>query len=83
MFGVECISYLDGDILDADRIDGRRVDDFGTEVTELHSLYVRQFVDGIGRLDDLRISCHETIDICPDFKDLSVEGCGNDSCCIV
>ena len=68
MFGVEGILDLDRNILDADRIDGRRIDDLCTEVTKLHSLDIRQLVDGIGRLDDFGVGSHETVDVGPYFE---------------
>ena len=83
MFRVEGVLHLDGNILDADGIDGRRVDDLCAEVTQLHSLYIRQFVDGIGRLDDLRVGGHEAVDVGPDLKYLGIHSSSNDGCRVV
>ncbi len=83
MFGVEGILDLDGDVLNADGVDGRRVDYLGAEVTQLHGLDIRQLVNGVCRFDNTRVSCHEAVDVCPYLQYLCIEGCGNDGCCIV
>ena len=83
MFGVECILDLDRYILDADGIDGRGIDDLGTKVTQLHSLYIRQLIDGIGAFNHLRVSRHEAVDIRPDFQHLGIQHGSNDGCGVV
>ena len=72
MVGVKGVLNLDRDILDANGIDGRRIDYLCTEVTKLHCLHVRQLVDGISRLDHLGIGSHETIHIRPDLQNLCI-----------
>ena len=83
MFGVEGVLYFNRYILDADGIDGRRVNHLRTEVTQLHRLYVREFIDRISTLNHLRVSRHETVHIRPDLQDLSVERCRDDGCGII
>ena len=83
MFRIKCVLYLDGDILDADGIDGWRINHLGSEVTELHGLHVREFIDGIGTLDDLRIGCHKTIHIRPDLQYLCIQHGSDDRSRIV
>ena len=79
MVRIEGILNLDGNILDADGIDGRWIDDFCTEVTKFHRLYVTEFVDGIGCLDDAWVGSHEAVNICPDFQNVCVERCCDDA----
>ena len=83
MFGVESVLYLNRYILDTNGIDGRRIDNLGTEVTQFHGLNVREFVDGISRLDNLRVSCHKAIHVGPDLQYLCVQHGSNDGCRIV
>ena len=83
VFRVEGVLHLDGDVLDADRVDGRRIDDLGTKVTKLHRLDIRQFVDGIGCLDDTRVCGHETVYIRPYLQYLGIDGCCDDGSGIV
>ena len=83
MFRVEGILDLDGDILDTDGINRRGIDDLRTEVTEFHGLHIREFVDGIGGLDDFRIGGHEAINVCPYLEDICVKGCCDNCCGIV
>ena len=83
MLWVECVLHLYRDILHAYRIYRRRVDHLCTEVTKLHSLYVRKLVDGICRLDDARVCCHEAVNVCPNLKYVCIKGGSDDSCCIV
>ena len=52
-------------MLDADGVDGGRIDHFGAEVAELHCLDVGQFWNDVCRADDARIGCHETIHVGP------------------
>ena len=79
ILGVEGVLHPDGDILDADGVNGRRIDDFRTEIAELHSLHVAQLVDRVRRLDHARIGGHETVDIGPDLQYLGIKGGGDDS----
>ena len=83
MRGVERVLDLDGDVLDADGVDGWRIDDLGAEVTELHGLYVRQLVDGVCRLDDAWVGSHEAVNVRPDLQHFGIERCGNDGSRIV
>ena len=83
MFGVEGVLHPDGDILNAYRIDGRRIDDLRTEITQLHRLDIRQLVDGIGCLDYLWVGCHETVNVSPYLQHLSVQHGSDDGCGIV
>ena len=83
MFWVEGVLYLDRYILDADGINGRRINHLRTEVTQFHRLYVREFVNGVGTLDHLRIGCHEAIHIGPNLKYLGIEYSSNDGCSVV
>ena len=77
MLGVERVLYLYGNILDADGIDGRRVDNLGAEVAQFHRLYIAQFVDGVGRLDHLRVGGHESVHVGPDFQHVGIQRGGN------
>ena len=54
------------------------MDDFCSEVAELHGLLVRQFIDGVCLLDDLGVGGHESVDIRPYFQHFGIEGCGKD-----
>ena len=83
MLRIEGVLHLDGNVLHADGINRRRINHLGTEVTELHRLDIRQLVDGIGRLDDAWVGCHETVHIRPYLQHLSVNGSCNDGCGIV
>ena len=83
MFGIESILHPDRDILDAYGVDGRRINDFCTEVAELHRLDIREFVDGVSRLDDSRVSRHEPIYIGPNLQHVGTERRSNDAGCIV
>ena len=83
MFWVEGVLHLDGDILHTDGVYRRRIDDLGTEVTQLHSLNIRELVDGVGRLDNLRVGCHESVHIGPNLQHLCIQSSCNDSCCVV
>ena len=83
MLGIEGVFDLDGNVLDTHRINRRRINDLGSEVTQLHGLNVAEFVDGISGLDDAWVSRHKAVYIGPDLQDLSVKGCGNDACRIV
>ena len=78
MFGVESVLDLNGNVFYADRVDGRRVDDLGAEVAQFHGLHVRQLVNGVSRLDDLRVGCHESVYVRPDFQHLGIQHCRND-----
>ena len=78
MFGVEGVLHLDGNIFHTDGIDRRRVDHFRTEVTEFHGLHIREFVDGIGTFDHLRVSRHEAIHIRPYLQYLGIQHGGDD-----
>ena len=71
--GIESILDADRDVLDTDRIDGRRIDDLRSKVAELHRLDVAQFVDGVSSLDHTGVGGHEAIHIGPYFKNLSVQ----------
>ena len=73
IFRIERVFYPDGDILDAYGIDGRRIDDLGTEVTKFHGFDVTQLVDGVGRLDNARIGSHESIHVGPYFQHLGIK----------
>ena len=83
MLRIEGVLYLDRDVLDANRIDGWRIDNLGTEVAQLHGLDIAQLIDGIGCLDDTGVGRHKAIDVGPYLQDLRIEGCSNDGCCIV
>ena len=78
MFGIEGVLDLDRYIFYADGIDGRRIDDLRTKVTQLHRLYIREFVDGIGCLDDLRIGCHESVHIGPNLQHFGIQYSSDD-----
>ena len=83
MVGVEGVLHLDGYVLDADGIDGRRIDDLCTKVAELHRLDVGEFVDGVCGLDDTWICGHEPVDIRPNLQHLGSECRSYDACRIV
>ena len=83
MFWVEGVFNLDGDILDADGINGWRINDLGTKVTEFHRFDITKFVDGIGTLDNLGVGSHETVNISPYFQYIGIECCGYNSCSII
>ena len=83
MCGVKGVLHLDGYILDADGINRRRVDDLCTEVAELHGLDIAELVDGVGRLDDLRVGSHEAVDVGPYLEHLGIEGGSDDGSGVV
>ena len=55
-------------MLDANGINRWRVNDFSTEVTELHRFDVGQFGDDVSRADDLGVGRHEAIHVGPNLK---------------
>ena len=73
-FGVEGILDPDRNLLQAHRIQRRRIHHLGAEVTEFGGFFVGQFVDDVRGLDDPRISRHEAIDIGPDLQYRRVQG---------
>ena len=77
MLRIEGVLHLDRNIPDANGIYCWRVDDLGSEVTELHSLHITQFVDGVGGLYDMRVGGHESIHVGPNFQHLGIKCCGN------
>ena len=77
--GVEGVLDEDGDVLDADGIDGGRVDHLGAEVAELHRFDVTELRDDIGSGDDTRVGGHESIDVGPDLENAGIEGCCDDA----
>ena len=83
MFRVECILYLDRYVLYANGIDCRRVDNLCAEVTQLHSLYVTQLVDGVGRLDHTWIGSHKSVNVGPYLQHLGIQRSSYDGCSIV
>ena len=80
---IECVLDADGDVLHADGIDGRGIDDLCAEIAKLHRLYIAKFVYGVGSLDDTRIGGHESVYVGPDLKNVCIEGCSNDGSRIV
>ena len=78
MRGVESILDTDGDVLDADGVDGGGIDHLGTKVAQLHSLDIAQLVDGVGRLYNLRVGSHEAVHVGPYLQHLGIECSGND-----
>ena len=83
MLGVEGVLHTNGNILHANGIDGGGIYNFRSEVAELHGLHIRQFVDGIGRLDDSRVGSHETIHVGPNFEYIGIESCRDDGSRVV
>ena len=83
MLGVEGVLHPDGDVFDAHRIDGGRIDHLRTEVTQLHGLDIRQLVDGVGRLDDAGVGRHKAIHVRPYFQYFGIEGRSDDGCGVV
>ena len=83
MFRVESVLHPDGYVFDTDRIDGRRINNLCAEVTELHRFNVREFVDGVGTLDNFRVSCHEAVHICPYLQYLGIQHGSDDRCRVV
>ena len=83
MLWVESVLDLDRYILDTNGINRWGIDDLGSEVAKLHSLDIRQLVDGVGSLDDLRVGCHKAVNIGPNLKYLGIQHSGNDRCCVV
>ena len=61
-----------------DRVDGRRIDNFRTEVAKFRSLHITQFADGIGGGDHTGIGRHKAIYIRPDFQAVGVQ-CRSDN----
>ena len=70
-------------ILNAYGVDGWRVDDLSTKVTQLHCLDIAQLVDSVGCFDDTWISRHKTIHISPYLQHFGIEGCCYDGSCVV
>ena len=80
---VERVLHSDGDVLDANGIDGRRIDHLGSKVAKLHCLHIAQLVDGIGGAYHLGIGRHETVYIGPYLEHLGVERRGHKGCGII
>ena len=80
---IECVFNQNRYILVTHRIDGRRINHFCTEVTELRRFNIGQLTDGVGRTDHPRIGSHKAIHICPYLQAIGTEGCGNDGGSIV
>ena len=66
----------DGDVLDADRINCRRIDDLCAEVAKVHCFAVREAVYGVSRGYNTRVGCHKAVNICPYFQFVSSQFCG-------
>ena len=79
----ERIFDKDRNILDTDRINRRRINHFRTEIAKFRSLHIRQLVDGVCRVDDTRVSCHEARHIRPYLQHLSIQRSCQDSCRVV
>ena len=80
---VERIQDTDWNILMIDGIDGRRIDHFCAEITQLHRFRKAQPIDHVSRTDHTGIGCHKTVDIRPDLKYRCVEGGRQDRCRII
>ena len=65
------------------RINGRRINNLRTEVAQFHRFDKRQPLDDISRIDYPGVSCHEAIDIGPDFELRGIESGSQDSCRII
>lgn len=76
--GVEGIEDADGDVLLVDGVDGGWIEDFGTEVTELHGFGEGELVDEVGGVDDFGVGGHEAIDVGPYFEGVGVKSSGED-----
>ena len=81
--GIECVLDENGDMLDAHGIDGGRIDHLGTEVAEFHGLYIAEFGDDVGRTDDARIGCHESIHVGPYLQHSGIQHSCYDAGCVV
>ena len=77
--GVECVLDKDRDVLDADRIDGGRINHLGSKVAELHRLNVCQLRYDVGRTDDARVGSHEAIHVGPYLQDTGIQCRSNDA----
>ena len=77
--GVEGILDADGDILHADGIDGGRIDHLGTEIAQLHCLYVTQFINYVSVGDNSWVGRHETIHIGPYLEHVGIQCCSDDA----
>ena len=73
---IERILDLDGYVLVVSREYGRRIDDLGSEVAQLHGFHESQMFYRVGVADDFRVGCHESVHVCPYFQRVSVQyGC--------
>ena len=81
--GIESVLDEDGNVLDANGINRWRINDFSTEVTELHRFDVGQFWDDVSRADDLGVGRHEAIHVGPNLKHACFKSRSNDAGCIV
>ena len=70
-------------MLDANRINRWRIDDFCTKVAQLHCFDVAQLWNHISRAYDFGVSSHETIDIGPNLEDACIQSRSNNARSIV
>ena len=70
-------------MLDADGIDGWRINYFCAEVTELHCLDVAQLGNNVGRADDARVCSHEAVHVGPYLQHTGIQGRSYDAGSIV
>ena len=70
-------------MLDADRINRWRIDDFRSEVAELHRFDITQFWNDISGTDDLGVCCHEAVHIGPNLQDACFQSRSNNAGSIV
>ena len=75
---IERVLHSDRYILHAHGIDGRRIDNLGTEVAKLHRLYITQLGDGVCSVNHPGVGSHESVDIRPYLKCLGVESGSDD-----
>ena len=62
---LEGVLYVDRDSLCHNRLDGRRIDDFCSEVRKLEGCLVGDIADGSGCRNDFRIRSHHTRNVSP------------------
>ena len=80
---MEGVFDTDGDVLDADGVNRRRIDDLCSEVAKVHRFAVCEAVYGVSRGDNARIGRHKPVDVCPYFQFVCPQFCGKDGCGVV
>ena len=80
---IESILYQNRNILVADWINGRRINNLSTEITKFHGFHITQFGNRISGTDHTGIGSHETVHIRPDFQNVGIQRRSNNGSRII